>query len=110
MKQELNRAKGILLVALAVAAAGALVGYLGYRAQVGARRQVAVSKTDIRLCNVVRAIVTGPKSDPSDPSKAKPGSFADLYYQAHPQARETAQRRYDRSLRLLNCEHLPSVG
>lgn len=110
----INRWRGVALVCLAVCAGVALSGYLGYRGAQAKDARHAGAKTDMRLCQVLRTIITA-----SDPSKMKPGSPGYSYYHdshldpAERKVRQgelqVAQRTYGHTLGLLNCRHLPTV-
>jgi hypothetical protein len=65
-------------------------------------RAYAVSSTDEKLCRAIRGIVQGAGRP------GIPGSAGFSYYRQHPDELRVARASYDRTLRSLNCMHLPS--
>lgn len=91
---ERHTGRGILLVVAAVLAGALIVTAFAFRAwQTGA--------TDRKLCLVVRQLVT---------SSGRPPASAPGYFKDHPEDLARAQRLYDKALRDLDCDHLPSTG
>lgn len=92
------RLNGRRLLVVLVLAVALLAGALLVRSR-------QVTRTDAKLCRVLRALVAG-----SGATVGKPGTPGYAYYQAHPKELAAARAQNQRFVAALDCEHLPTGG